>query len=145
MSDREIKNWALSWQVVVNNVCVTAHECVYLRQAEGDASSWHSMVGLDCEHKLVIGRGLHSHMSAETGDSWLVLVSSWITDVLTSCSLTLLTHLTQSIYLIWPFTVGCFLFCSIFCFNPNFYISIFSPVTTRKCLWCASPELLWRD
>lgn len=73
-----IEHWA-----GIDSVCMAAHECVYLRQAEGDASSCHSVVGLDCEHKLVIGRGLHSHMSAETGDSWLVLVLPCIIDVMT--------------------------------------------------------------
>lgn len=41
----------------------------YLWQAEGNASRCHSVVGLDCEHILVVGCGFNSHMSAETGNS----------------------------------------------------------------------------
>lgn len=42
-----------------------AGTCVHLWQVEADASRRHSVVSLDCKHILVIGRGLHNHMSAE--------------------------------------------------------------------------------
>lgn len=45
--------------------------CVYLWQAEGDASCSHSVVGLDCKHKLVVGCGLHTHMSVER--DWITI------------------------------------------------------------------------
>lgn len=38
---------------------------MYLWQAEGDGSCRHSVVGLDCKHILVVGCGLHTHMSVE--------------------------------------------------------------------------------
>lgn len=45
--------------------------CVYLWQAEGDASCSHSVVGLDCKHILVVGCGLHTHMSVER--DWITI------------------------------------------------------------------------
>ena len=44
-------------------VCVCMCECVYLRQTEGDGAGHHRVVALDREHKLVVGGGLHGHMS----------------------------------------------------------------------------------
>lgn len=44
---------------------------MYLWQAEGDASCSHSVVGLDCKHKLVVGCGLHTHMSVER--DWITI------------------------------------------------------------------------
>ena len=46
-------------------VCVCECVCAYLRQTEGDGARDHSGVALDREHKLVVGGGLHGHMSVE--------------------------------------------------------------------------------
>lgn len=48
---------------------VSAHAHTNLWQAEGNAPRCHGVVGLDCEDKLVVGRGLHSHMPAEVRHS----------------------------------------------------------------------------
>lgn len=54
-------------------VCMCLPKCeVYLWQAEGDGPGCHSVVGLDCKHKLVVGRRLDSHVSAEDGDGRLL-------------------------------------------------------------------------